>query len=118
MAHFAKLNDKNIVEEVVVLSDNDCGGGVFPQSDATGNTFLNSIGLTGNWKQTSYNSRFRKHYAGIGYFYDEQNDAFISEKPYPSWILNEDFVWIPPTPEPKDGKYIWDEELLNWKLID
>ena len=80
---------------------------------------LNSIGLNGIWKQTSYNSNFRKNYAGIDYTYDESRDAFISVKPYPSWILNEDTCqWESPIERPTDDvSYIWNEEILNWGPI-
>lgn len=75
MAHFAKIED-NIVTQVIVINDEDCGGGIFPESDIIGNEFLNSIGLIGNWKQTSYNNNFRAIFAGIGMFYDVENDIF------------------------------------------
>ena len=79
MAHFAKI-ENDIVTQVIVVSDEDCGGGIFPESDSIGNDFLNSIGLEGEWKQTSYTSSFRGVYAGIGYAYDRINDTFI--QPY------------------------------------
>ena len=76
--------------------------------------------MSGNWRQTSYNNTFRKNYAGIGYTYDEQRDAFIPPKSYPSWILNEDTcLWDPPTPSPNDGyNYIWNEETLSWVIFE
>jgi hypothetical protein len=77
MAHFAKINN-NIVETVIVVSDDDCGGGEFPSSELIGQAFIASIGLDGEWKQTSYNNNFRKLYAGIGYIYDAELDEFIS----------------------------------------
>jgi hypothetical protein len=90
MAHFAKINENKIVEQVIVVSDDDCGGGQYPMSESVGQQFISSLGIPGTWKQTSYNNNFRKNYAGIGYSFDEERDAFIPIKPYDSWILNED----------------------------
>ena len=116
MAHFAKLNDNNIVEEVIVVADSDCNGGNFPESEPAGNAFLNSIGLIGNWKQTSYNGSFRKHFAGKGYSYSSEHNAFIPAKPYDSWTFNSTtLTWDPPTPRPEDDLYLWNEEELCWK---
>lgn len=104
MAHFAKLNENNIVTEVVVVDDSitrEDSGISFPQSEIFGIDFLNNFYETvENWKQTSYNNNFRKQYAGIGYSYDEENDIFIRPKPEPSeavedWKLNENFDWVP-----------------------
>ena len=116
MAHFAKINEENIVQQVIVVNNSDCGGLEFPESESIGQSFINSIGLTGIWKQTSYNSNFRKNYAGIGYSFDESRDAFIPEKPYQSWVLNEDTcTWGSPIPIPTDGKFCnWNEETTSW----
>lgn len=117
MAHFAKLDDNNVVLEVNVVNNSDCGDLPFPESEPVGIAFLTewSGGYT-NWKQTSYNRNFRKHYAAIGYRYDLQLDAFIPFSPFPSWLLNpEDCEWHPPTPHPDDGKiYDWDEKTVSW----
>jgi hypothetical protein len=78
MAHFAKLNNKKQVTEVIVVANSDCGNSEFPQSEATGQAFIASLGLEGTWKQTSYNANFRGRYAGIGYTYDEANDEFVA----------------------------------------
>jgi len=101
MAHFAKINENNIVEEVIVIH-NDCA-----PDEKTGQEFIVSIGLEGVWKQTSYNTvagvhtlggvALRKNYAGIGYTYDEARDAFIPPKPSDSkrWVLDEETCqWI------------------------
>ena len=116
MAHFAKINEENIIQQVIVVNNSDCGGLEFPESESIGQSFINSIGLTGTWKQTSYNSNFRKNYAGIGYSFDESRDAFIPEKPYQSWVLNEDTcTWGSPIPMPTDGKiYVWFEFNQQW----
>ena len=77
MAHFAKV-ENNIVKEVIVVVDADCGDGNFPASESVGQAFIASIGLGGEWLQTSYNSNFRGKYAGIGYRYDAELDEFVA----------------------------------------
>lgn len=76
MAHFAKI-ENNVVREVITVSNDCCGGGEFPESEPIGQAFIASIGLTGDWLQTSYNANFRGCYAGIGYTYDPQLDEFV-----------------------------------------
>jgi len=117
MAHFAKIDKNKIVQQVIVVTNEDCGNLEFPESETIGQSFINSIGLNGVWIQTSYNGNFRKNYAGMGYTYDESRNAFIPVKPYPSYILNEDTCqWDAPIPRPNDNKfYDWDEENLTWK---
>jgi hypothetical protein len=85
MAHFAQMANGRVVN-VIVVSNDDCGGGDFPASEAAGQAFIASIGLAGEWKQTSYNSNFRGTYAGIGFTYDPVTDTFTP----------------PPTPEVND----------------
>ena len=77
MAHFARI-DSGIVREVIVIDNADCGGGEFPESEPIGQAFIASIGLAGEWKQTSYNGNFRGSYAGIGFTYDSENDVFVA----------------------------------------
>jgi hypothetical protein len=77
MAHFAKV-ENDIVTQVLVVADSDCGGGVFPDSEPVGQEFLASLGLTGEWKQTSYNANFRGVYASAGWSYDSVNDVFVA----------------------------------------
>jgi hypothetical protein len=77
MAHFARVED-GIVREVIVVGNDDCAGGEFPASESAGQAFINSIGLNGVWKQTSYNGNFRGCYAGIGFTYDSENDVFVA----------------------------------------
>jgi hypothetical protein len=117
MAHFAQIDENNIVQQLLVVSNENCGNLEFPESEPIGQDFINSIGLEGNWKQTSYNSTFRKRYAGLDDVYDESRDAFLPIKPFPSWILNEDTcLWESPIERPNDDKfYDWDEENLTWK---
>jgi hypothetical protein len=112
MAHFAKLNENNIVLEVNVVNND-----VLTQNEeSSGIAFLTEwSGGYSNWKQTSYNNNFRKQYAGIGYTYDSVNDVFIAPQPYPSWTLDENFDWQAPTPKPEDdGIYTWNELTLSW----
>jgi len=115
MAHFAKLGVGNIVEQVIVIS-NDVA-----TTEQAGVDFINKLYNTRDvWKQTSYNNNFRKNYAGIGFQYDQTRDAFIPPKPYNSWILNEDTCkWQSPAPYPQDNKeYKWNEQTLSWDLIE
>ena len=126
MAHFAKLGVGNIVERVTVVS-NDVA-----TSEQAGVEFLQNLYNNRDvWKQTSYNTRgnihsnggtpFRKNYAGVGYSYDPQRDAFIPPKPhFNSWTLNEEScLWEAPVAYPDDGQpYSWNEETKQWDLID
>jgi len=113
MAHYAFLDENNIVTEVITGRDED--------------EIVNGIS---DWEQyyghlrgqkclrTSYNNNIRKNYAGIGFSYDEQLDAFIPPKPYESWVLDSDTCkWIAPKPMPANGNYYWDEASVNWVQI-
>jgi hypothetical protein len=137
MAHFAKLGVGNIVEQVIVVSND------IAITEQAGVDFINKLYNTRDvWKQTSYNTLagvhllggtpFRKNYAGIGFQYDQQRDAFIPPKPFNSWILNEDNCrWIAPKPYPETynlglldednitpikDPYIWNESIINWEI--
>lgn len=113
MSHFALVNAQGVVEQVIVAEQD----------------FIDSLLDASSWVQTSYNTRggvhtlggtpLRKNYAGIGYTYDADRDAFIAPKPYTSWLLD-DFTcqWNAPTPMPTDGKmYSWDEATTSWVEI-
>jgi hypothetical protein len=76
MAHFAKIDENNVVLEVIVIANDDCDGGDFPSSEPAGQAFIASLGISGDWKQTSYNGQFRGRYAGPGYKYDATLDEF------------------------------------------
>lgn len=120
MAHFAKIDNNNIVEQVIVVDNNDIGNLEYPASEPAGQRFIKSIGLTGRWLQTSYNGKFRKNYAGIGYTYSPEYDVFISPKPYASWILDKTvFGYKPPVAPPtKDSSlYIWNEDTKSWTKV-
>ena len=109
MAHWAEIDSNNVVIRVLVTDNNDSNGD-------EGHAWLVE-NLGGTWIQTSYNSNFRKQFAGIGFSYDAQADVFIQPKPYPSWALDENFDWQPPEPKPA-GKYEWDEATLSWLEIE
>jgi hypothetical protein len=78
MAHFAHINDEKQVDMVIVVANDDCGGGDFPASEPVGQAFIASLGLAGEWLQTSYHANFRGKYAGIGDTYDAENDEFVA----------------------------------------
>jgi len=120
MAHFAKLGIDNIVLEVLVVNNVDTMTPQGEEREEIGVAFLQKLTGHATWKQTSYNNQFRKRFAGIGYKYDSQYDAFIPPKPYASWIFNEDDLnWVPPTPYPDDGGvYSWNEETTSWDSIE
>ena len=120
MAHFAILKTGNIVEQVVVVHND------IATSEQAGIDFLKDFYKNPHLAlvQTSYNGNFRKNYAGIGFQYDEQRDAFIAPKPFNSWILNEDTCrWeapvAMPTTELEDNQYYsWNESIVNWEVKD
>lgn len=117
MAHFAKIDENNVVLEVIVVHNNELIDETGNENESKGIAFCKSLfGWTTNWVQTSYNGNFRKNYAGIGYTYDAARDAFIPPQPFPSWVLNDDNCrWEAPTPMPNDGKfYRWDEATTSW----
>jgi len=118
MAHFAQLDNNNVVTQVIVVANEELLlDGV--ESEAKGVTFCKSLfGEATNWKQTSYNGNFRKNYAGIGYTYDPANDWFYAPQPYPSWTLDTEAKWQPPVAYPTDDKmYTWNEETLSWNEV-
>jgi hypothetical protein len=118
MAHFAEIDESNTVVRVLVVPDAQEGRGQEYLAD--------DLGLGGTWKKTSYNTQggvhalggtpYRKNYAGIGYTFDAEKDAFIAPKPYASWVLDEATCnWEAPVAMPTDDKmYRWDEETTNW----
>ena len=108
MSHWAELDENNVVLRVLVGDNND------PNGDEGYQWLVDNLG--GRWVQTSYNNNFRFRYAGIGYSYNEELDAFIPSKPFDSWVLDEEKAnWISPIPMPNDGKiYVWNEETTSW----
>lgn len=112
MAHYAFLDENNIVTEVIVgRNEDETVDGVSDWETYYGQ-LRNQV-----CKRTSYNNNIRKQYAGIGYTYDETDDVFITPQPYPSWVLDENHDWQAPVPYPNDGEsYVWDEDIEDWVL--
>jgi hypothetical protein len=103
MAHFAKLDENNVVTGVYVVGDE------YEETYAEWR-----LGFGEVYVQTSYNNNFRKQYAGIGFTYDLDADLFIAPQPHLSWSLDENYDWQPPTPKPEIGDWRWDEDSLSW----
>lgn len=118
MAHFAELDENNVVTRVIVVGNKDTSDANGVEKEYIGKAFCERL-YGGNWVQTSYNGNIRKNYAGIGYTYNSDIDAFVPPKPYASWVLNNDTAqWEAPTPMPDDGQmYSWDEDTTSWELI-
>lgn len=128
MAHFAQLNEDNYVIQVIVVANEDTSDQNGIEHESIGINFCKGLlGSETRWVQTSYNSNFRKRYAGIGFRYHEDIDAFVPPKPYPSWVFNNESAnWDPPVPLPADNNtgdgtaenpwihYLWDENAVNW----
>jgi hypothetical protein len=119
MAHFAQLDENNVVINIIVVNNNNCLDANGNESESVGIAFCKDIiGSDTRWIQTSYNANFRKNYAGLGHTYDITRDAFIPPSPYKSWILLEETCqWTPPIPYPNDGsRYFWNENIINWEV--
>lgn len=117
MAHFAELDANNIVQRVIVISNDDLLDSDGVEQEALGIAVCRKIfGENTRWVQTSYNHNFRRTYAGNGFKYDETADVFyVADAPFPSWTLDANFDWQPPTPMPTDDNYyVWDEDSLSW----
>ena len=125
MAYFAKLGTGNIIENVISINNSVITDNNGVEQEQLGVDFINKLYNTRDvWKQTSYNNNIRKNFAGIGYSYDQQRDAFIPPRRYNSWILNEDTCrWEAPIPAPstylneqnKLVQFRWNENILNWE---
>jgi hypothetical protein len=123
MAHFAQLDENNVVTQIIVVHNNELLDENRQEREELGVAFCQKL-FGGNWKQTSYNNNIRVRYAGIGYTYNSDLDAFVSPKPYPSWILNNQTAdWDAPKPFPADHgtgnpikHYYWDEDKQDWFL--
>ncbi len=112
MAHYAFLDENNVVVQVIVgIDETELIEGLDPET-----WYGNFKGLV--CKRTSYNNRIRKEYASKGFTYDEVGDVFVQPKPFDSWSLDKNFDWQPPTPRPSEGKWGWDESTLNWIEIE
>ena len=120
MAHFAKLDGTNKVIGVYVVNNDVITDDNGDEQEQLGIEFLSTLYGGGSWKQTSYNRKFRRNYAGVGMTYDETKDVFIPVQRFPSWRLNESTCeWEAPTSEPDDGKdYMWNEDTKSWDLVN
>ena len=124
MAHFAELDSNNVVKQVIVVSNADTSTAQGEEKESIGIAFCERL-LGGTWVKTSYNAKIRKNYAGIGYTYDKDRDAFIPPKPYASWVLNESTcLWDSPVAYPTDvgtpeapKMYTWNEETTSWDAV-
>jgi len=108
MAHYAFLDENSVVTEVITgIDETELIEGLNPET-----WYSNFRGQI--CKRTSYNGNIRKHYAAVGYTFDEVNDVFIAPQPFASWSLDENFDWQPPTPQPEGMFWSWDEDSLSW----
>ena len=119
MAHFAKLNKENIVEQIIVINDEVLLDENGIEQDHIGIDLCKYLYNYQNFKRTYMDGSIRKNYASIGYTYDENRNAFIPPKPFDSWTLNENScLWEAPVAYPNDGQqYEWNEETTSWNLI-
>ena len=118
MAHFAKLDENNIVTEVIVVGNKDTSDANGVEKEYIGAAFCERL-FGGTWKQTSYNGNMRKRYAGVGFTYNSALDAFVPPKPFASWVLNNTTAdWDAPVAKPTDEQsYSWNEETLSWVVV-
>jgi hypothetical protein len=119
VAHFAEVDETNTVFRVLVVhNDITTIDGV--EVEQRGIDFLTGLYPdSGTWVQTSYNANQRVYYAGVGFTWDADSDAFYPAQPYPSWTLDDEFVWVPPVDHPDDGDvYLWEEASLSWIPAD
>ena len=120
MAHFAELDSNNVVTQVIVVDNKDTADANGTEKEYIGAAFCERL-FGGTWKQTSYNGNIRKNYAGIGYKYHADIDAFVPPQPYASWTLDANAQWQPPVAMPTDGTienpYTWDEATTSWTRL-
>ena len=116
MAYFAEIDQDGVVLRVISISNNEAPDPAPTNSEPLGQAFIaDGLGLPGEWRQTSYNGNFRKQYAGIDWRYDPSVDMFIAPQPFPSWTLDANHDWQPPTPMPSEGgPWVWDEDTVSW----
>ena len=117
MAHYARI-ENNIVTQVIVIDNKDTADANGVEKEYIGAAFCERL-FGGDWKQTSYNGRIRKHYAGVGYTYNADIDAFVPPQPYASWTLDANAQWQPPVAMPTDGQmYSWNEANQSWEVAN
>ena len=114
MSHFAQLDSSNVVTQVIVIDNKDTADANGVEKEYIGAAYCERL-FGGTWKQTSYNGNIRKNYAGIGYTYRSDIDAFTAPQPYASWTLDANAQWQAPVAMPTDDKmYSWDEATTSW----
>jgi hypothetical protein len=121
MAHFAQLDENNVVLSVFVIADEECLDADGVEQEQIGADFCARLyGAEFKWVQTSYNARIRKNFAVIGGTYNVALDAFLYLSPFPSWVLNVDTCqWEPPSPLPdNENSYTWNETTMQWELTE
>ena len=117
MAHFARLDQNNVVTMITVVSNDDMMDEGGNEIEALGIAVCEAVVGPGPWVQTSYNGNTRRRFAGIGYIYVSEADLFYDPvSPYPSWVLNDQYDWEAPVPKP-EGDYAWNEETQTWNEI-
>jgi len=117
MAHFAKIENR-VVTQVIVVDNKDTADASGVEKEHIGAAFCERL-FGGEWKQTSYNGNMRKNYAGIGYTYNADIDAFVPPKPFASWLLNEETAqWNAPVAMPEEGMWTWDEDAGQWLEVE
>jgi hypothetical protein len=114
MAYFCEIDESGTVLRVIAISNDDAPDPATTHSEPLGQAFIASLGLPGEWRQTSYNNNFRKQYCGPGFTYDADADVFVAPQPFPSWTLDAAHDWQPPTPMPEEGEWLWDEGTTSW----
>lgn len=118
MAYFAQIDERGVVLQVISISNDDAPDPAPANSEPLGQAFIADVlGLSGEWLQTSYHGTFRKRYCGPGFTYDADADVFVPPQPFPSWTLDADYDWQPPTPRPSEGRWYWDEPSLSWVAL-
>lgn len=118
MAYFAQIDEDGIVLQVISVSNTDAPDPAPSNSEPLGQAFIADVlGLPGEWRQTSFSGSIRRRFAGIGWRYDADRDAFIAPQPYPSWTLDANDDWRAPVPYPSNASpvdYVWDEDTTSW----
>ena len=120
MAHFAEIIDNKVKRVIVINNEVLLDNG--EESETKGIDFCESLYGHRSWVQTFFNGNFRNVFAGAGYTWDSDNNAFYAPQPFSSWSLNEDYKWEAPVPYPEDASpekiYTWDEDNLTWKIVE
>ena len=117
MAHFAELDENNVVLRVIVVANEDTADEEGTEVEAIGIAFCENL-LGGRWLQTSYNDNARANYAGPSGTYDPDNDVFLDPNPYDDWVTDDNFQWVPPVPKPDGELWFWDQQNSEWAELE